>query len=339
MPRKRAPWYRKARRMWHASVDGKQVPLGVTDPADEAAAWAVFQHLLSAAKAGTPPGGGDRRTCGDAVAAFLADRAARVKPDTLRGYARMLARFAARFGTVPLGGLDPAAVEADARGRPWSDTHRANYLCTVEQAARWAGRKDFRLSKPEKQPAGPDVVIPEDVHRLVLVATRGDWRQVVRFLWLTGCRPGEAAAVTADLVDWAAGVVHFKDHKTRHKRRPRLLYLCPEALAVLREQRAKHGDGGHLFRGKGGRPFSRAAFTMKFQRISERVGRRVTSYGYRHSFATRALEKGVPEAQVAALLGHATTAMLFRNYSHLTTQARTMKAVAARLNEPPPDAA
>jgi integrase len=42
-----------------------------------------------------------------------------------------------------------------------------------------------------------------------------------------------------------------------------------------------------------------------------------TAYGFRHSFATDALSNGVPEAHVAALLGHSSTTMLHRHYSHV----------------------
>jgi integrase len=54
-----------------------------------------------------------------------------------------------------------------------------------------------------------------------------------------------------------------------------------------------------------------------------------TAYGYRHTYATSALAKGVPDATVAALLGHSSTAMLHRHYSHLTSQAKVLRNAAA----------
>lgn len=56
-----------------------------------------------------------------------------------------------------------------------------------------------------------------------------------------------------------------------------------------------------------------------------------TAYGYRHAFATEALAAGVPDAHVAALLGHTSTAMLHRHYSHLTHQAQAMRAALERV--------
>ena len=55
------------------------------------------------------------------------------------------------------------------------------------------------------------------------------------------------------------------------------------------------------------------------------------AYGYRHSFATDALAKGVPDAQVAALLGHSGTAMLHRHYAHLGARAKALREALGRV--------
>jgi integrase len=46
---------------------------------------------------------------------------------------------------------------------------------------------------------------------------------------------------------------------------------------------------------------------------------------YRHTFATDALANGVPDAQVAALLGHSGTAMLHKHYAHLGARAKALR--------------
>jgi site-specific recombinase XerD len=46
-------------------------------------------------------------------------------------------------------------------------------------------------------------------------------------------------------------------------------------------------------------------------------------YGFRHAFATEMLKKGVPEAHVAGMLGHKSTAMLSKHYSHLSSEYGT----------------
>jgi integrase len=54
------------------------------------------------------------------------------------------------------------------------------------------------------------------------------------------------------------------------------------------------------------------------------------AYGLRHSFATDALERGVPDAHVAELLGHSGTAMLHKHYSHLGAKAQALREALGR---------
>jgi len=49
------------------------------------------------------------------------------------------------------------------------------------------------------------------------------------------------------------------------------------------------------------------------------------------TIATDVLANGVPDAQVAELLGHSGTAMLHRHYAHLTARARTLKEALDRV--------
>ena len=49
------------------------------------------------------------------------------------------------------------------------------------------------------------------------------------------------------------------------------------------------------------------------------------------AYATDALSKGVPDATVAALLGHSGTAMLHKHYSHLTSRIAVLKDALAKV--------
>jgi integrase len=329
MPRPAHPWYRSSRSMWYATVDGKKASLGISDPLDEAAAWEAFKRLLQAGqvKAGPP------RTVAELVSAFLEDAASRVKPRTLKGYAWYAGLFTARFGAKAVTDLTPEALEADSRRAGWSSSTRNNYLSTIATVLGWGGVKLSRpLKKPPKESAGAASVIAPETYQRILSITRGDWRAVIEFLWETGARPSEASAVTLEVVDWAAGVVRLRDHKTRQtSKTDRLIYCNDAALDVLRTQQAKYPAGGHLFRGLYRQPFSPQAFVMKFQRLSVKLGVRVCSYFFRHSLATRALASGESDAIVAALLGHSGTNMIWRNYGHVSAMGRQLRDAAGRV--------
>jgi integrase len=69
---------------------------------------------------------------------------------------------------------------------------------------------------------------------------------------------------------------------------------------------------------------------MKYAR--EKAGvKHAVAYGYRHTFATDALANGVPDAQVAELLGHSGTAMLHKHYSHLTARSKVLQEALGKV--------
>ena len=313
--------------MWFFTHKGKQIALGVTDPTDEAAAWAALQAFLRDAGGEPAP---DSRTVPSLVARYLDDCRDRLKPVTVRGYEFSLNTFLAAFGTVPLGDVTPEQVEASSRRANWSNTTRANYLNVVTTFLAWAGRA-LTFKKPPRASAGADAVIPEDTFRHMQQACKGDWCAVITFLWHTGARPSEAAVIEERHVDWVQKVVRLRDHKTAGAGKgDRIIYLNQAAFEVLEWQRDRHTTG-LLFRSWNGGAFSRQAFVMKFTRLSRIVGRRVTAYGLRHSYATRALASGESDTLVAALLGHSGTVMIHHHYSHVSSMGRELKDAADRI--------
>jgi integrase len=131
-------------------------------------------------------------------------------------------------------------------------------------------------------------------------------------------------------VDFANGVAILNQHKTAHHTgKPRIIILSPKAVELLKVEAEAHPEGA-LLRNGNGQPWKKDGIVLAMRRASERAGVKATAYGYRHTFATAALVKGVPDAHVAALLGHTTTAMLHKHYSHLTSQAQTLREALAK---------
>ena len=67
------------------------------------------------------------------------------------------------------------------------------------------------------------------------------------------------------------------------------------------------------------------------RKLCKRAGTKAIAYGYRHAYATDALSKGVPDATVAALLGHSGTTQLHKHYSHLTSRVSILKDAASKI--------
>ena len=114
--------------------------------------------------------------------------------------------------------------------------------------------------------------------------------------------------------------------------KPRIIYLTPELTAVCRELATKHPEGA-LFRTTTSKPWCHGCYLAEqVRKLRKRLGiKGVVPYGYRHGFATDALANGVPDAQVAELLGHSGTAMLHRHYAHLGARAKALRDALDRV--------
>jgi integrase len=87
-----------------------------------------------------------------------------------------------------------------------------------------------------------------------------------------------------------------------------------------------------LLRNSKGEAWTENAIGLAMPRTRERAGiPHAIAYGYRHAFATDALANGVPDAQVAELLGHSGTVMLHRHYAHLTARAKALSSALAQI--------
>jgi integrase len=332
----KGPWYRESKQTWYATVEGKQTSLGVKGEANDAEAVKVWHQLMAGVieKAKPKP----EPTVGEMVKGFIADAEARAKPNTIRVYRFFLLPFAKRFSTMKASALTPPLVEAYARKPTWGDNTKADFLGTLASAFKWAERSRIidktpltGLKRPPKASRGAEAVIKPEAHVRLLEAAGKGFKPFLRLLHLTGARPGEVAAITAENFDAEGGMVRLKEHKTAHKGKSRTIYLCPEAVALLLVQRAIYGEG-FLFRSRFGLSWSGNAVVKAMLETRKRAGvEKAIAYGYRHTFATDALANGVPDAQVAALLGHSGTAMLHKHYSHLTGQARALKDALSKV--------
>ena len=352
MPRRAKPWFRSAENVWYGTHNGRQACLGVHGKQNEAAAWRVWELLRSGqplhpnpadlaplpeppARVVTPPPRETESTPPVTVQVvidtFLADAAERVKADTLSLYRLFLTGFSRKHGPLPAASITCPLAEAYSRRPTWKDSTRSVFLAALARAFYHAERLRIidrtpliGLRKPPIASRAADAMITAEQHAKLSAVAPPYFRQFLEMLYLTGCRPAEAAQLTAGDIDWDAGTAVVRQHKTVRKGKRRVLYLPPAAITLLRELAAKRTTGT-LFRNRIGKPWTRSAIGAAMRTAGERAklpGK--IAYGYRHGFATDALAAGVPDAQVAELLGHASTAMLHKHYSHLSTKVKLL---------------
>src|SRR5262249_49351759 len=94
---------------------------------------------------------------------------------------------------------------------------------------------------------------------------------------------------------------------------------------------------GPIFHNSKGRPWTRNSLRCRFRTLRKKFPQLagVVCYTMRHSFATDALERGLTDATVAELMGHAGTQTLHRHYNKLAQKVDHLRAEAAKLSGGP----
>jgi integrase len=334
MPGKIAsPWFRESKRAWYVCIAGKQHALGK----DREEAFRRF-HLLLAGAEPSPrkaePKPEATLTVGQLATAYWKDCERRLAANPLRVAKMFLDAFAGACGTLPAGSVRKHHVEAWLGKHPtWGDSTQHMAKTRLIALFRWSVEQELLsvnpiagIRKPPARSRGQDVVISPEPHARLMASAFPALRNVLFALHQSGARPGEVVSVTAADFHAEQSVWVLRKHKTAAKGKSRIVYLTPELVALCREL-AQRYPKGPLFRNARGQPWHKIGVAKRLRELRERLGLRgIVPYGYRHSFATDALASGVPDAQVAELLGHQGTAMLHKHYAHLTARAQVLRA-------------
>lgn len=275
----------------------------------------------------------------DASAAFVRDEG-ELRPASLRRYGCSLKQVVAVMGADrPLAAIavaDLKAYVAARRGVVSASTVRRD-LAALSALFSWAAADDDALVNPVRQLDKKRLrlregrprerwLTPDEFQALLHAARHGAkvYRHVIIVAVETGMRKAELLNLTVGEVDLARGRVVLGGARTKTGR-GRIVPLTGKARDTLREAlaykasfaaRRKAAPDPHVF-------------------VSPRTGRRLGHidrwwwwlkrrhglhdfrfHDLRHTFASWAVQRGVPERTVMAILGHATPHMTAR-YAHL----------------------
>jgi integrase len=125
--------------------------------------------------------------------------------------------------------------------RPMTDAEFEALLAAAD-----AGR---RKAAVDRYPSGRKVC-PSDRNRRKGPSAAERFRELLRFLRLTGARPGEAAKLRWADIDLDQAVIVLTNHKTSRTQRqpkPRVIQLVPELVQLLVTIRARNEPGEHVF--------------------------------------------------------------------------------------------
>lgn len=175
---------------------------------------------------------------------------------------------------------------------------------------------------------------PDELSRIVEDLRRREHHvvaDVVAFLASTGLRINEALCLGKNSVDWETGVINVKREK---KGINPWVPILEEMGNLLTDMLKRNPDSKWLFPSPDNpsQPIAYERVYKRLVRTCQKLGiRHVTPHGLRSYFVTRCREAGLPDTEVAALIGDKSgAAIIERTYgairsSHLMNQVRRVR--------------
>lgn len=264
------------------------------------------------------------------------------------GVFEIMARgFGKQFGKLKVCELKPHDFDGWLRKqKQWNDTSKAHAVTLILAAISWARKKDLiktnplagRVERPQPILRGREASMSDELMDLLISEAyvnkmrSREWGDFLKFLRLTGARPGELRA--AEAFNYEKGRLVFRwnttkgyVHKTAKKtQRDRIIYLTPELQAHVEGLVAKKPTGP-IFRTPRDTPWSPTSVGNKWRWLVQRpkVVAHCKEHGiepdglkpyfFRHSFLSRWVDEG-GDIYIAAQLCGTSVKMIEKRYGH-----------------------
>lgn len=329
MARNNKMWFRKDRKFWVVTINGKRHNLGK----DKKEATARF-HELMAAK-GDPETSGDDRV-EDVICDFILWCKEHRADSTTGRYKELLVTFTDLYPDVTVGKMGPAYVTKWLQTQTtWNSTTKRNAMTAINRVFNWAvknrGLKFNPVAGMEKPKAQRRAkVVADDDFDWLLDNVSGPFKELMIVSWDCGCRPQEAKRIEAKQIDFEKQLVVIKAEDGAKGGFTRSIYVPTTRAMKIVSRLAEEHPEGPIFRNNRGNPWTKDAVKCVFQRIRAKHGRDFTHYAMRHTNITNRLMAGVDSHVVAALAGHKSTRMIDEVYSHVAEDHEYMLQQAKR---------
>jgi integrase len=323
MARKPEPWYWAARKCWYVQINHKQIKL---DP-DAKKARALW-HRLMASTGGLEPKEKLGLTVPEVADLFIESRVGR-RGATIYIYEQLLVPWAASQARRKLADVRMADVVAYCNSKTWAPgTKRGLYrqIVTLLRWARDAGYLEFNPLAGSVCPwprADKRRPMTREEYLKVLEATRQpEFRLLIRVLWSSGCRPGEAYGLCAKHLHPTLPVATLTpdEHKTGGRTGKNRQVVLPKAVMDdLRKQAEKYPEGP-LLRNRLGRKWTTQSLHHRFKKLRKSLGLpdHVVPYSARHGMATDLVSANPTQSAslLAKIMGHANSDTFEAIYYH-----------------------
>lgn len=271
MARHPKPWYWKARNAWFVTIKGKRFKLAN----DKKPAFERFYELMQEPVRRQV----ESRSLIAIIDAFLGWVQTNRSPDTYEWYRYRLQRFAEKYTDLHTSALKPYHVEQWVADYPnFSQTSRRNYLRSIKRCLSWAQKQGYVETNPIEHLEVPgaerreQMITNEEFAELLEAIPDQQFRDLVVTTWETGCRPQESLRVKVEHFDPKNRRWVFPTQESKGKKKPRIVYLTDEALAITKRLAAQWQSGA-LFRNSRGVQWTKDAVNCAFDRVRQRIGK------------------------------------------------------------------
>jgi integrase len=294
-------------------------------------------------------------TVAGVIELYLAHQGKQLDERTLYGRKPYLQSFAEAHGFRKATELETKPFHLtswlDENPQIKSDWTKVHVIAVLQRPFNWAVRQRLIPTNPFRgvshRVGEPRRPMTDDELEKLLVGCEGRrsrqipspaerFRELLRFLRLSGARTCEASRLTWPDIDLDHALIVLKRHKTSRMQRepkPGAIPLVPELVQLLVAIRKRGEPGDHVFHNHRGTPWNRCSLSLRMQRAREKAGipEEVKLYGLRHAFGTRAVVSGVDIKTLAELMGHTPT-RITEHYVHLAGQRSHLADAMRRVN-------
>jgi integrase/recombinase XerD len=237
-------------------------------------------------------------------------------------------------GNLKLADIKKITIMDYLDSKPWGNGTKKFYVSCFKSVFTYFLEREQLSANPAhgikigKAPARPLECVPTDAEWAILMThPRELFREICSVLRYTGARPAEILELKGSEYNAETGTILKANHKTKHKGKSREILVPNMIKEILDKRKEKYGNG-YLFVNKNGNHFSSNDFYYWFTDWARKHGVRkeVAPYSLRHKFAVSCLEKGIPIEQVASLLGHSDTVLVFKVYGHCAKRIQDYRA-------------
>ncbi len=219
-------------------------------------------------------------------------------------------------------------IRATKEERGYSQGSVYKMSICVRHIFKWLHRERYREDNPypfsewkKPRPSTPKFLTESDFENLIIDPHLTHQETAILYiLWDSGARIGEISQLTQDLIDLEKGLVTIPYEISKGHYSYRIVPIGKEAIEALKRQFLiirRHGHQKAIFLGPNNEPMTVSGLKKLVSKIGMRTSAlrgmmRISAHQFRHSFALRHLEKGIPQMIVSKWLGHQNLDMTLR---------------------------